>query len=139
MNRIILLVFTCWSVVVCAQSSPEKKPIHQLRIYTIPTENKPVFHDRFRDHAQRIMKTYGFNIVAMWDTEFENTIEFVYLLQWPDEHTMKTAWQNFMNDQEWKDIKVETSKLHGTFVIKIEDRTLIPTDYGPTLDVTKSK
>ncbi|MDR6486404.1 hypothetical protein J2799_000889 [Chryseobacterium vietnamense] len=27
-------------------------PIHQLRIYEIPKENKLVFLDRFRDHAQ---------------------------------------------------------------------------------------
>lgn len=106
-------------------------PIHQVRIYEIPKENRQVFHKRFKDHAHRIMIKYGFNIVAMWESEFEGKIEFVYLLEWTDENTMKTAWNNFMADQEWKDIKAETSRVHGTFVTKIQDRTLLLTNYSP--------
>jgi hypothetical protein len=40
-------------------------PIHQLRIYEIFEGNKQAFHDRFRDHAARIMAKYDFQIVAM--------------------------------------------------------------------------
>ena len=39
--------------------------IHQLRIYEIFEHNKAAFHDRFRDHAARIMQTSGFEIIAM--------------------------------------------------------------------------
>ena len=42
--------------------------IQQLRIYEIPEENRSAFNDRFRDHAARIMKRYGFNIRAMWES-----------------------------------------------------------------------
>ena len=59
--------------------------IHQLRIYEIFEHNKAAFHDRFRDHAARIMKTYGFEIVAMWEVLTERRTEFVYLLAWPNE------------------------------------------------------
>ena len=41
--------------------------IHQLRIYEIFEHNKSAFHERFRDHAARIMQKYGFDIVAMWE------------------------------------------------------------------------
>ena len=57
-------------------------PVHQLRIYEIPKENRQVFPDRFRDHALRIMKKYGFTIVSIWESEFRGKIEFVYLLEW---------------------------------------------------------
>ncbi len=43
--------------------------IHQLRIYEIFERNKAAFHDRFRDHAARIMRSYGFDIIAMWGRE----------------------------------------------------------------------
>ena len=106
-------------------------PVHQLRIYRVPRENRDVFHERFRDHAARIMAGYGFDIVAMWETEFEDTVEFVYLLEWPDEETMTARWEAFMNDEEWAAIKRRTGRAHGTFVEGIEDRTLRPTDYSP--------
>lgn len=118
-------------------SSPALPPVHQLRIYEIPKENKQVFLDRFRDHALRIMKKYGFNIVSIWESEFEGKTEFVYLLQWKDENTMTLAWQSFMADKEWKEIKLQTSKLHGDFVNNIEDRTLKLTDFSPKKELLK--
>jgi heme-degrading monooxygenase HmoA len=105
--------------------------IHQLRIYEIFAHNKLAFHARFRDHAARIMRTYGFNIVHMWESRAEQRTEFVYLLAWPDEHTKTAAWAAFMADAEWKEIKRSTSALHGDMVGTIEDRLLIETDYSP--------
>jgi len=61
--------------------------IHQLRIYEIFEPNKLAFHERFRNHAVRIMRKYGFNIVAMWEAKTDRPTEFVYLLAWPDETT----------------------------------------------------
>jgi len=43
--------------------------IHQLRMYEIFEHNKSAFHDRFGNHATRITKTYGFDILAMWGTK----------------------------------------------------------------------
>src|SRR2546422_8524157 len=43
--------------------------IHQLRIYEVFEHNKAAFHDPFRDHAARIMKSYGFDIIAMWESK----------------------------------------------------------------------
>ncbi|MCS4302838.1 NIPSNAP family protein [Chryseobacterium sp. BIGb0232] len=118
-------------------SPPSLLPVHQLRIYEIPKENRQVFLDRFRDHALRIMKKYGFNIVSIWESESEEKTEFVYLLEWKDENTMKIAWQGFMADKEWKEIKVQTAKLHGDFVNNIEDRTLKLTDFSPEKKLLK--
>jgi hypothetical protein len=105
--------------------------IHQLRIYEIFEENKHAFHDRFRDHAIRIMESHGFRFLSIWEAETGERTEFVYLLQWPDEATMKESWAGFMADQEWKDIKKEWAAEHGQAVGEIEDRVLIPTDYTP--------
>jgi heme-degrading monooxygenase HmoA len=104
--------------------------IHQLRIYEIFEHNKAAFHDRFRDHAARIMQRYGFQIVAMWEAKTEKRTEFVYLLRWPDEQTKGNAWAAFMADQEWADIK-QATRGDGILVGEIEDRLLGPTDYSP--------
>jgi heme-degrading monooxygenase HmoA len=87
--------------------------IQQLRIYEIFENNKAAFHARFRDHAARIMKTYGFQILAMWETKSDERTEFVYLLHWPDEKTKIAAWADFMQDKEWAEIKRITSAEHG--------------------------
>src|SRR5437773_4465964 len=76
--------------------------IHQLRAYEIFEHNKSAFHERFRDHAARIMKSYGFRILAMWEAKSDRRTEFVYLLTWPDEATKQAAWTKFMADGEWK-------------------------------------
>jgi heme-degrading monooxygenase HmoA len=107
--------------------------IHQLRIHEIFEHNKGAFHDRFRDHAARIMRQYGFAIISMWETTTERRTEFVYLLAWPTESAMREAWDKFMADEEWKEIKRVTSARHGDLVGVIEDRMLIPTSYTPLL------
>jgi len=105
--------------------------IHQLRIYEIFEHNKAAFHQRFRDHAVRIMRTHGFNIVAMWEARSSERTEFVYLLSWPDETSKTAAWAQFMADEEWKAIKRSTSAQHGDMVGQIEDRMFVATDYSP--------
>ncbi len=113
--------------------------VYQLRIYQVPGENEDVFHERFRDHALRIMKTYDFNILAMWESDFEGRTEFVYLLHWPDEATKEEKWAAFLADQEWIAIKKQTGAAHGSFVNAIEDRTLDLTDYSPGLVSAEKK
>jgi len=108
-----------------------QKVIHQLRIYEIFDSNKKAFHDRFRDHAMRIMAKYNFKIVATWESKRDNRTEFIYLLEWPDKETMTDSWEKFLRDQEWVKIKKETGELYGPLVGEIQDRTLYLTDYSP--------
>ena len=112
--------------------------IHQLRIYEIFEHNKAAFHDRFRDHASRIMKSYGFEIVSTWESRTGDKTEFVYLLAWPDEKTMRDAWDRFRADDEWKGIKRVTNAKHGDLVGVIQEKTLLPTNYGPILPTRKA-
>ena len=103
----------------------------QLRIYEIFDTNKAAFHARFRDHAHRIMKRYGFNVLAVWETKQGERTELVYLLQWPDEAAMRRSWETFLADEEWKRVKRETGATQGKLVGEIEDRTLTRTEYSP--------
>ena len=131
----MLFEFLAYAAVAVAQP-PSDRPlclqqgVQQLRIYEIFEGNKGAFHDRFRDHAQRIMKRHGFDIIAMWETGNGGRTEFAYLLDWQDEATMKERWAQFMADEEWARIKKETGAVHGRFVGEIQDRTLRRTAYS---------
>src|SRR5258708_2168371 len=105
--------------------------IHQLRIYEIFERNKTAFHARFRDHAARVMRRHGFHILDMWEGRKDERLEFVYLIEWPDEAAKEAAWKTFMADPEWIAIKRETYASDGDMVGAIEDRTLRRTDYAP--------
>ena len=110
--------------------------IHQLRIYEIFERNKAAFHDRFRDHASRIVNAHGFETIATWESKTAQRTEFVYLLAWPDEQTMHRAWEEFRADEEWKKTRKTTNAQHGDLVGVIEERTLVPTSYGPSIRST---
>jgi heme-degrading monooxygenase HmoA len=103
-----------------------QRMIHQLRIYEIFENNKEAFHRRFRDHASRIMRSYGFDILATWETKNGDRTEFIYLLSWPDEKRMQHAWGQFRADEEWKKIKRDTNVQYGELVGEIQERTLQP-------------
>jgi hypothetical protein len=128
---LVLIGIAATAAGAAALSQESAAPVQQLRIYEIYENNKQAFHDRFRDHAIRIMAKYDFHIVAMWESNLQDRTEFVYLLEWPNEQTMKDRWAKFMADKEWAAIKKETGAVHGTLVGSIEDRTLRVTGYSP--------
>jgi hypothetical protein len=133
------IVILTISVIVgsLTNASEQQNVIHQLRIYEIFDSNKKAFHDRFRDHAMRIMAKYDFKIVATWESKKDNRTEFVYLLEWPDKETMSDRWEKFLRDQEWIKIKKETGEINGPLVGEIQDRTLYLTDYSPRKALAK--
>jgi len=120
-----------------ASAGEQQSVVHQLRIYEIFDNNKKAFHDRFRDHAMRIMAKYAFKIVATWESKKDNRTEFVYLLEWPDKETMTDRWKKFLQDQEWIKIKKETGEVNGPLVGEIQDRTLYLTEYSPRQTLAK--
>jgi hypothetical protein len=138
---IVLTVILTVDVIVpqssLSRADEQQGVIHQLRIYEIFDSNKKAFHDRFRDHAMRVMAKYDFKIVATWESKKGNRTEFVYLLEWPDRETMADRWEKFLRDQEWIKIKKETGEMYGPLVGEIQDRTLYLTDYSPDKALAK--
>jgi hypothetical protein len=110
--------------------------INQLRLYRLNPDLKDVFLVRFRDHAARIMRErYGFRIVAMWLSDKQDDLRFVYILSWPDLLTKEDAWRRFMADEEWSEIKRVTRETSGEPVQGIEDILLNAVDFSAPLGV----
>ena len=108
--------------------------IYQLRIYEVSPDKRDIFHNRFRDHALRIMKRYGFEIVALWESTSVVNFEFVYLVRWPDAGTMDRQWKAFLADEEWIGIKKDTVRETGEPVIRVTSRLLDNVDYSPVFN-----
>ena len=68
--------------------------------------------------------------MPIWESEFREKTQFVYLPEWKDENATNTVRERFMSDNEWKDIKARTAEQYGNFVNEIEDRTLKLTDFS---------
>ncbi|RKR11975.1 NIPSNAP protein [Flavobacterium sp. 90] len=131
MKLFLLTLLLIATSVVKAQSVTQTTPVYQLRIYEIFEKNKDIFHERFRDHAMRIMKKYNFKILSIYESKSDKKTEFVYFLEWPDQNTMKKAWNGFKADKEWIDIKKQYTEKYGDVIGNIEDRVLNKADYSP--------
>ena len=106
--------------------------IHQLRIYEIDPTKREAFHARFRDHAVRIMESYDFRILAMWESDTDGRLEFIYLLEWPDVDTLEEQWQRFMADESWSRVKDEArAAIGGEPVLNVTSRLLQIVDSPP--------
>ncbi|WP_426484547.1 NIPSNAP family protein [Flavobacterium sp. 2] len=131
MKLFLLTLLFVTTFISKAQNVAQANPVYQLRIYEIFENNKNHFHERFRDHAMRIMKKYNFKITSIYESKSDKKTEFIYFLEWPDEKTMKQAWEGFKADKEWIEIKKDFTKKHGDVVGNIEDRVLTKLDYSP--------
>ena len=105
--------------------------LHQLRIYEVNRANREPFHQRFQEHALRIMKKYGFHVVDMWESDTGDKLQFIYLLAWPDSKTMEERWKAFLADQEWVDIKKRSGAQHGELVKSAQGQPLERVSYSP--------
>lgn len=131
MKLFLLTLLLITTSLLKAQSVTQTAPVYQLRIYEIFEKNKDHFHERFRDHAMRIMKKYNFKIVSIYESKSDQKTEFVYFLEWPDQNTMKQAWEGFKADKEWIEVKKQYTAKYGDVIGTIEDRVLAKADYSP--------
>ncbi|NVZ45687.1 NIPSNAP family protein [Pseudomonas tolaasii] len=93
--------------------------MYQLRIYEIFEDNKVAFHERFRDHAMRIMARHGVDIIALWQIKTDQRTE-----------RMRQGRANLMADQEWSAIKEKSAAGHGAMVGQIQEKVMALTDYS---------
>jgi hypothetical protein len=105
--------------------------LQQLRVYEVNRDNRDPFHERFRDHALRLMKKHGFTVIDMWESDTAEKLQFIYLLSWPDRPTMDSSWKAFLADREWMDIKKRSAAEHGELVKSANGQPLVRLSYNP--------
>jgi heme-degrading monooxygenase HmoA len=116
------------------QEQFKSRSVYQLRIYEVSPDKKAIFHNRFKNHALPIMKRYGFEVVALWESSTVANFEFIYLLKWPDAASMERQWELFLADEEWIAIKKKTVSETGEPVLKATGRLLNDVEYFPPFE-----
>lgn len=123
-----LLATAADTTFVCADNGRE---IQQLRIYELNRSNRDAFHQRFQDHALRIMKKYDFRVLDIWESDTGEKLQFIYLLWWPDRETMDNSWKEFLADPEWIEIKKRSAAQFGELVRDAKGQSLERLTYSP--------
>jgi len=130
-----LLVFACMRADAGAADAfdcaADGARLQQLRIYEINRKTRDPFHERFRDHALRIMKKHGFNVIDLWESDTGEKLQLIYVLDWPDKDTMESAWKAFLADAEWIEIKKRSAERHGQLVHEAKGQSLERLAYSP--------
>lgn len=119
------------SFAYASSSKPEQKPavvledtIYQMRVYELVGKNKAAFYERFYKYAVPIMRRYGFDIVEMWEVQSKQKTEFIYVLRWSSEMTMRQQWRRFRADPEWLAVVRDSKRKYGEVVSHIEERQM---------------
>lgn len=105
--------------------------LHQLRVYEVIRDKREPFHERFQEHALRIMKRHDFRVLDMWESDTGDKLQFIYLLEWPDAATMEARWKSFLGDQEWIDIKKRSAAEQGQLLKSAVGQPLNRVTYSP--------
>jgi NIPSNAP len=101
--------------------------IYELREYVAAPGRVESLHERFRQHTLGLFARHGLNVVGYWHHD-DDPARIVYLLNFRDEVSRETAWEQFQADPDWKRTK-EESEAEGPIVAEMSSRTLVTPSY----------
>lgn len=106
--------------------------IFEHRTYIIPPGKMDATLARFRDHAMRLLKKHGIEVVGFWVTDIgdRSNGELVYLCRFPDLNTRQAAWAAFRADPEWQEAR-RRSEVDGPIVARVDVKVIAATDFSP--------
>jgi hypothetical protein len=111
---------------------PSGNRVFEMRTYVAAPGRLADLEARFRNHTTKLFEKHGIASIGYWRPQdgpaSENTL--VYLLAYPDREIAKSAWQAFVNDPAWREVKAR-SEVNGKLVEKVESVFLDPTDFSP--------
>ncbi len=91
----------------------------------------PDLHDRFRNHTLRLFERHGITPVAFFTAEIGGANDqLTYLLSFDSYLQREKAWEAFLSDPEWQEVKAASEQTRP-LVVRIENRLLKPTGYSP--------
>jgi uncharacterized protein YbaA (DUF1428 family) len=111
--------------------------IYELRTYHAAPGKLDALHARFRDHTLKLFEKHGITNVGYF-VPAENTDNLLtYFVSYPSRKAREKSWKAFKNDPDWK-AAYKASTADGKLVQKVDSTFLIPTEYSPALEISKS-
>jgi hypothetical protein len=120
----------------CAAGAPARnaagKPRYfEMRAYTANPGKMEALHQRFRDHANRLLARHGMEVLGHWTVESGEGAgtTLIFILAYPSKEARERAWESFKADPDWQKAKAESEK-DGVLVGKVVQTFMVPTDYS---------
>jgi hypothetical protein len=101
--------------------------IYELRQYIPAAGKAEALSRRFRDSTLPLFRKLDFKVVDFWEAN-DGSGELWYVMAWPSEAAMKTAWDQFRTNPEWVSTKKET-EAEGPLVQKLQSFALRRASY----------
>jgi hypothetical protein len=101
--------------------------IYELREYIAEPGRVDALHRRFADHTLSLFARHGMEVAGFW-TDQKDDHRVVYLLRFASAEARRDAWNGFIGDPEWNQVKSD-SEADGPIVAEIHSRLLSPTTY----------
>jgi len=117
------------------QAEDQPAQLFELRIYHAAEGRCEDMLARFRDHTVELFARHGMGNVGYW-VPVEGAAgagsTLYYVLSFPDREAREGAWEAFLADPEWLEVKAAT-EADGKIVDRIESFLMAPTDFSPDL------
>jgi hypothetical protein len=120
--------------VVHAQGAdtPRDTRCYEIRTYYAHDGKLDALHNRFRDHAVRLLEKHGIVNVGYWVPVENRERKLIFILAYPSRETRDKLWQSFLADPEWQQA-FKASEAGGRLVAKVQSIFLQATDYSPPI------
>lgn len=104
--------------------------IYEYRVYHAESGRMNDLHNRFATRTNDIFAKNNIKVIGYWVPEGREEEDLVYLLAFDSKDQMKQAWNDFVEDPNWKATVAET-EANGPLVASIESTIYYATSYSP--------
>jgi hypothetical protein len=137
MKKLAMLTVLAASFLPAKAADGGNAPVYEMRVYYSPEGKLDDLHARFRNHTLKLFEKHGITNVGYFVPEGENPEhKLVYFLSYPSREAREKSWKEFFADPDWQKAAKESEK-NGRIVAKVESYFLEPTDYSPTLKISR--
>ncbi|MGF7162123.1 heme-degrading monooxygenase HmoA [Rhodoligotrophos appendicifer] len=101
--------------------------MYELRHYVPAPGKAKELRDRFANGTMKLFEKLGFEVVEFWE-HADGSGELWYVIEWPDETTMRASWDGFRKNEEWQALKA-SSEAGGPLTASITSIPLQDVDF----------
>ena len=103
--------------------------VYELRTYLTNDGKLDDLNARFKNHTIGIFNKYGMESIGYWiPVDTPNTL--IYIIRHKSMDAAKQSWANFIADEEWKVVAIETNKNGEILAERPKSVFMTATDYS---------
>ena len=84
--------------------------VHELRIYHAVPNKLPALNQRFANHADRLLRKHGLNVVGYWTDLVGTTNRLIWMVGFDSLAHREQCWTSYRTEPEWPKVRDESIK-----------------------------